>query len=52
MAPRAHAGSFVCAFMRGDGGPVIAGDQLFIMSGFSMLNIGLPGNVLLAFAFK
>lgn len=33
----------------GNGGPVVVGNQLFIMSGFSMLNVGLPGNVLLAF---
>jgi polyvinyl alcohol dehydrogenase (cytochrome) len=33
----------------GNGGPVVVGDRLYIMSGFSMLNVGLPGNVLLAF---
>lgn len=31
------------------GGPVIAGNRLFIMSGMDQFNIGLPGNVLLAF---
>jgi polyvinyl alcohol dehydrogenase (cytochrome) len=33
----------------GFGGPVIAGSRLYIMSGHSFLNTGLPGNVLLAF---
>lgn len=33
----------------GNGGPVIAGSRLYVMSGFNMLNVGLPGNVLLAF---
>ena len=27
----------------------VVGDALYVMSGFSVLNIGLPGNVLLAF---
>ena len=31
------------------GGPVVAGNRLFIMSGMDQFNIGLPGNVLLAF---
>ncbi len=31
-----------------NGGPVIVGNMLYIMSGFQMLNVGLPGNVLLA----
>ena len=33
----------------GNGGPVVAGNRLYIMSGFNMLNVGMPGNVLLAF---
>ncbi|MGR8920030.1 MAG: outer membrane protein assembly factor BamB family protein [Gammaproteobacteria bacterium] len=33
----------------GNGGPVVVGDALYLMSGFSILNVGLPGNVLLAF---
>ncbi len=33
----------------GNGGPVIVGNTLYITSGFSLMNIGLPGNVLLAF---
>ena len=33
----------------GNGGPVVVGDRLYINSGFSILNIGLPGNVLLSF---
>ena len=33
----------------GNGGPVIVDDRLYIMSGFNMLNVGLPGNTLLAF---
>jgi polyvinyl alcohol dehydrogenase (cytochrome) len=31
------------------GGPVVAGNRLYVMSGMDLLNIGLPGNVLLAF---
>ena len=33
----------------GNGGAVVAGDALYIMSGFNILNVGMPGNVLLAF---
>lgn len=33
----------------GNGGPVVTGDAVYVMSGFGMLNVGLPGNVLLAF---
>lgn len=33
----------------GNGGPVIAGDRLYIVSGFNILNVGIPGNVLLSF---
>jgi polyvinyl alcohol dehydrogenase (cytochrome) len=33
----------------GNGGPVVVDDRLYIMSGFNILNLGLPGNVLLAF---
>ena len=33
----------------GNGGPVVVDNTLYIMSGFSMLNLGIPGNVLLAF---
>ena len=35
----------------GNGGPVIVGDHLYIVSGFSILNVGMPGNTLLAFKF-
>ena len=31
------------------GGPVIAGNSLYLMSGMDQFNIGLRGNVLLAF---
>lgn len=31
------------------GGPVIVGNRLYVMSGVDQFNIGLPGNVLLAF---
>ena len=31
------------------GGPVIAGNRMYLMSGMDQFNIGLPGNVLLAF---
>ena len=31
------------------GGPVIAGNRLYVISGMDQFNIGLPGNVLLAF---
>jgi polyvinyl alcohol dehydrogenase (cytochrome) len=31
------------------GGPVVAGNGLYIMSGMDQFNIGLPGNVVLAF---
>lgn len=33
----------------GNGGPVVTGDAVYFMSGFGMLNVGMPGNVLLAF---
>jgi len=32
----------------GNGGPVVVGRTIYITSGFNMLNIGMPGNVLLA----
>ena len=32
----------------GNGGPVISGRYLYINSGFNMLNVGIPGNVLLS----
>jgi len=31
------------------GGPVISGNYLYVMSGMDLLNVGLPGDVLLAF---
>ncbi|MCP5200282.1 MAG: PQQ-binding-like beta-propeller repeat protein [Gammaproteobacteria bacterium] len=33
----------------GNGGPVVAGDYVYLNSGFNILNVGLPGNVLLAY---
>ncbi len=33
----------------GNGGPVVVGNRVYVTSGFNMLNVGLPGNVLLAF---
>lgn len=33
----------------GNGGPVVAGDHVYVNSGFNILNVGLPGNVLLAY---
>lgn len=33
----------------GNGGPVVVGDRIYVTSGFSILNVGLPGNVLLTF---
>jgi len=35
--------------LAGFGGPVVAGTGLYIMSGMDQFNIGLPGNVVLAF---
>lgn len=32
----------------GNGGPVVVGRMVYINSGFSMLNVGFPGNVLVA----
>jgi polyvinyl alcohol dehydrogenase (cytochrome) len=33
----------------GNGGPVVVGNRIYVTSGFSILNVGMPGNVLLAF---
>lgn len=41
---KGHGGS-----LAGYGGAVIAGNRLYIMSGHDLLNIGLPGDVLLSF---
>jgi len=33
----------------GNGGPVVVGNRIYVTSGFNILNVGMPGNVLLSF---